>query len=186
MSDQFKSLKGQLLLDSGKLRGSCFHRAVVLVCQHDENGAFGLIINHPGPTNLGDAIVADLPAGLDEEILFLGGPVQASALSYLQGDTFIPDANVIPGLNLEHSLDDLIEAGASFSPTQKVKIFSGYSGWAPGQLDDEMARGAWLLHPATIEQVFCDDPEELWQVILKGKGWEYRLLSDAPDDISYN
>jgi putative transcriptional regulator len=186
MSDQFKSLKGQLLLDGGKLRGSWFHRAVVLVCQHDENGALGLVINRPGPTTLGEAILADLPDTLDGEILYLGGPVQASALSYLQGDTFIPDANVLPGLNLEHSLDDLIEAGESFSPTQKLKIFAGYSGWAPGQLDEEMTRGAWLIHPATPEQVFHANPDEQWQEILKSKGWEYRLLSDAPDDISNN
>ncbi|MBG88249.1 MAG: hypothetical protein CMO80_15280 [Verrucomicrobiales bacterium] len=186
MSDAFKSLKGQLLLDGGKLRGSWFHRAVVLVCQHDKNGAFGLVINRPSPTNLGAAVVADLPDLLKEEVLFLGGPVQSTALSFLQSDSFIPDANVIPGLNLEHNLDDLIEAGESFSPTQKLKIFAGYSGWAPGQLDDEMERGAWLLHPASIEHVFNEQPEDLWKKILVSKGWEYKLLSEGPDDLSWN
>lgn len=186
MSGPFKSLQGQLLLDGGKLRGSWFHRSVVLVCQHDENGAFGLVINRPSPTTLGDAVVADLPDVLETETLYMGGPVQSSALSFLQGDDFIPDANVMPGLNLEHSLDELIEAGSSFSPTQRLKIFAGYSGWAPGQLDEELERGSWLVHPATVADVFTDEPEDLWQRILRGKGWEYRLLTDAPDDLSSN
>ncbi|MBL6765185.1 MAG: YqgE/AlgH family protein [Verrucomicrobiae bacterium] len=188
MTDEFKlkSLRGQLLLDSGKLRGSWFNRAVLLICQHDAEGAFGLVLNRPSPSTLGEAIVADLPESLSEESLFIGGPVQSTALSFLRSDAFLPDANVMPGLSLEHSLEDLLELGVSYSGTMRMRVFAGYSGWAPGQLEDEMERGAWLAHPAELDQVFTDDPESLWQEILKGKGWKYRLLADAPDDLSSN
>lgn len=186
MAGKFKSLKGQLLLDGGKLAGSWFHRSVVLVCQHDPEGAFGLVLNRPSDGKLGDALVADLPDALKQHTVFVGGPVQSTALSYLLTDTFLPEANVMPGLNLDHSLDDLIELGESFSPTQKLKVFAGYSGWSPGQLDDEMRRGSWLLHPARVEHVFEAEPEKLWRDILRQKGWEYRLLADAPEDLSWN
>jgi putative transcriptional regulator len=86
MSDSKKYLKGQLLLDSGQLRGSFFQRTVVLICQHDAEGAFGLVLNRATGTNAGDMIVADLPERLKGSPLFLGGPVQPSALSFLLTD----------------------------------------------------------------------------------------------------
>src|SRR3954454_1515256 len=118
-------LKGQLLLDSGQLRGSFFGRTVVLICQHDAEGAFGLVLNRATGSNVGVMIVADLPDPLKVCPLYLGGPVQPSALSFLHTDAFIPDANVMPNLSLGHSLDTLIEIGESFSATRKVKMFAG-------------------------------------------------------------
>jgi len=186
MSEPDKFIKGQLLLDSGQLRGSFFQRTVVLICQHDAEGAFGLVLNRGTGTNAGDMIVADLPASLKACPLYLGGPVQPSALSFLLTDAFIPDANVMPNLSLSHSLDSLVEVGESFSPTQKVKMFAGYAGWSPGQLENELKRKAWLTHPASLELVFDTKPEELWQRILREKGWKYRLLSQMPEDLSLN
>jgi putative transcriptional regulator len=181
-----KYLKGQLLLDSGQLRGSFFQRTVVLICQHDAEGAFGLVLNRETGSKVGDVVVADLPETLKERPLYLGGPVQGSALSYLHSDSFIPDANVIPDLSLGHSLDGLVELGSSLSSTQKVKMFAGYAGWSPGQLEEEMERKAWLSFPATLELVFDTDPAHLWQRVLSQKGWKYRLLSQMPEDPSVN
>jgi putative transcriptional regulator len=182
--DQF--LKGQLLLDSGQLRGSFFQRTVVLICQHDAEGAFGLVLNRSTPTKVGETIVADLPDSLKACPLFLGGPVEPTALSYLHSDAFIPDANVLPNLSLGHSLDALVEIGESFSPDRKIRIFAGYAGWSPGQLEKEMQRNAWLTHPASLELVFDTPPEHLWSKILRQKGWKYRLLSEMPEDPSLN
>jgi len=181
-----QSLKGHLLLDSGQLRGSFFQRSVVLICQHDPEGAFGLVLNRAAGTNAGDMIVADLPELLRASPLFLGGPVQPSALSFLLTDSFIPDANVMPNLSLGHSLDALIELGESFSSTQRVKMFAGYAGWSPGQLEDELRRDAWLTHPASLDLIFDVSPNQLWQKILRQKGWQYRLLSQMPEDLSLN
>ena len=181
-----KSLKGQLLLDNGKLGGSFFHRTVILMCQHDDEGALGLVLNRGTEKTVGDALVAKMPAGLKEQPLFLGGPVQPQALSFLHSDSFIPEANVMPNLHLDHSLDALIETGESYSPTRQLKIFAGYAGWSAGQLDNEMQRDTWLTHPASIELVFYPKPGDLWKMILTEKGWRYRLIADQPDDLSWN
>ena len=180
-----KYLRGQLLLDSGQLQGSFFQRTVVLVCQHDGEGAFGLVLNRATGSNVGEMVVADLPGPVKEQPLFLGGPVQPSALSFLHTDAFIPDANVIANLSLGHSLDTLQEMG-EFSPTRKVKLFAGYAGWSPGQLEDEMKRKAWLTHPASLELVFDTKPEQLWKSVLQKKGWKYRLMAEMPEDLSMN
>src|SRR5438477_3482154 len=125
MSEDAKFLKGQLLLDSGQLSGSFFQRTVVLICQHDAEGAFGLVLNRSTGSSVGEMIVADLPDVLKTNPLYLGGPVQPSALSFLHTDAFIPDANVLPNLSLGHTLDALMETGESFSPTRKIKMFVG-------------------------------------------------------------
>lgn len=181
-----KSLQGQLLLDGGNLMGSFFHRTVVLICQHDRDGAFGLVLNRPAGSKMGELVEADLPEALQEHPVFLGGPVQPSAVSYLHTSQLMLDANVIPNLSLGHSLDALIEIAGSLSDTNQVRIFAGYSGWSPGQLEQEMKRKAWVTHPASIDLVFHTDPSELWRQILRQKGWEYRLLADAPEDPSTN
>ncbi|PWU19617.1 MAG: hypothetical protein C5B50_06155 [Verrucomicrobia bacterium] len=186
MAGADKFLKGRLLLDSGQLVGSFFQRTVVLVCQHDADGAFGLVLNRNTGSKVGEMIVADLPDTLKACPLYLGGPVQTSALSFLHTDSFIPDANVMPNLSLGHSLDSLVEIGESFSSTRKIKMFAGYAGWSPGQLEEEMKRKAWLTHPASLELVFDSKPEDLWQVILSKKGWKYKLISQMPEDPSLN
>ena len=99
MSETGKFLKGKLLLDGGDLSGSFFHRTVVLICEHNAEGAFGLVLNRSAGNKVGEMIVADLPDMLKESPLFLGGPVQPTALSFLHADNFIPDANVLPNLD---------------------------------------------------------------------------------------
>jgi putative transcriptional regulator len=187
MSGTEKILKGKLLLDGGDLNGSFFHRTVVLICDHSAEGAFGLVLNRSSGSKVGELIVADLPVTLKDSPLFLGGPVQPTALSFLHADNFIPDANVFPNLSLGHSLDELVEVGESFSVSKKVKMFAGYAGWSAGQLENEMKRKSWLTFPASLELVFETPPDQLWQKILKSKGgWKNKLLSQMPDDLSLN
>ena len=187
MGDKRKSLQGRLLLDSGQLSGSFFQRAVVLVCKHDSEGAFGLVLNRTVGKLVGDLIIADLPETLKNAPLYLGGPVQPGTLSYLHTDSFMPDADVMANLALGHSLDDLLEIGENFSATRKVRMFAGYAGWSPGQLDGEMKQKAWLAFPASLELVFETAPDQLWQKVLQNKGgWKNRLLAQMPEDLSWN
>lgn len=187
MADKGKYLQGQLLLDSGQLGGSFFQRTVVLICKHDVEGAFGLVLNRMVGKTVGELIIADLPEMIKSAPLYLGGPVQPGALSYLHTDSFIPEADVMPNLALGHSLDDLLELGENFSSTKKVRMFAGYAGWSPGQLESEMKRKSWLTHPASLELVFETAPEELWQKVLQSKGgWKNKLLSQMPEDLSWN
>src|SRR5258707_15592720 len=104
MSEAPKYLRGQLLLDSGQLSGSFFQRTVLLVCQHDAEGAFGLVLNRSSGNKLGEMVVADLPEQLKEQPLYLGGPVRLSPLCFFHSDTFLPLARGMPKLSLGHSL----------------------------------------------------------------------------------
>lgn len=187
MGEKGKYLQGQLLLDSGQLGGSFFQRTVVLICKHDAEGAFGLVLNRSVGKTVGELIIADLPETLKAAPLYLGGPVQPGALSYLHTDSFIPEADVLPNLALGHSLDDLLELSENFSPTRKVRMFAGYAGWSPGQLEGEMKRKSWLTFPASLDLVFETPADELWQSILRRKGgWRNKLLAQLPEDLSWN
>ncbi len=186
MAKRAKSLKGHLLLDGGSLQGSYFHRTVVLICQHDADGAFGLVLNRSAESTVGDAVSANLPTSLKDLPLFLGGPVQPNALSYLYSDPSLESGNVMPHLSVGHALDELTELGENPSLTRRLMVFAGYAGWDAGQLDDELRRNAWLTHPAHLDLLFTAKPTELWRQILMKKGWHYRLLAESPDDLSRN
>ena len=186
MPQDHSSLQGQIILDGGKLHGSFFHRSVVLICQHDTEGAFGLILNRETENKVGQVLVANLAENIKEQVLFIGGPVQPQSLSFLHSDEFLPGANVMANLNLGHSIDALMDLGDSLSGTQKLKLFAGYAGWSAGQLENEMSRRDWLVHPATLELVFHAEPDQLWKNIMKQKDMKSRLLADSPDDLSWN
>jgi putative transcriptional regulator len=187
MASQLKSLKGQLLLDSGQLGGSFFQRTVVLICKHDAEGAFGLVLNRSLGRTVGELVVADLPSVLKQAPLFLGGPVQPGALSYLYSNSSADGDEVMPNLALGHSLDELIELGESPMPLMNMRLFAGYAGWSPGQLEDEMRRKSWLSFPASLEFVFETPADQLWQKVLYRKGgWRNKLLAHMPEDLSRN
>ncbi len=187
MAAKPRFLKGYLLIDGGELHGSFFERTVVLICEHNSDGAFGLVLNRPSGNTVGELLVADLPDSIKHAPLYIGGPVQPNALSYLHTDSFMPEANVLPNLSVGHSLDTLIELSESFSQTRKIKLFAGYAGWSPGQLEGELRRKAWLTYPASIELVFDTPIEQLWQTVLRRKGgWRNRILAQWPEDLSWN
>jgi putative transcriptional regulator len=186
MAKSHKSLKGRLLLDGGKLQGSSFHRTVVLICQHDAEGALGLVLNRPTGSKVGGALPGQLSDGLKDQMLYAGGPVQPQALSYLWSDPVMPEANVIPNLSLGHSLEQLLEISGDGSLTRKVSVFAGYAGWSAGQLDEEMERESWITHTASLDWVFYPHPDQLWRKIILRKGWRYRLVAEGPDDLSSN
>ena len=187
MGAKKKTLQGQLLLDSGQLGGSFFQHSVILICKHDAEGAFGLMLNRAVGKTVGELMEADLPETLRTAPIYLGGPVQPGALSYLHTDDFMPEADVLPNLSLGHSLEELLEIGQVFSQTKKVRLFAGYAGWSPGQLEGEMKRKSWLTFPASLELVFEIPPDQLWQKILRRKGgWKNQILAQSPEDLSWN
>jgi len=169
------------------LQGSYFQRTVVLICRHDAQGAFGLVLNRTSGGLAGDAVVANLSENVRNLPLFMGGPVQPQALSYLSSDSFeVGEGNIMAQLDLDHSLDKLIELGESFSPGRRIKVFAGYAGWDAGQLEREMARKDWLTYPASLDLVFFEQPDQLWQTILHRIGPKFKLLADSPEDLSWN
>ena len=180
-------LKGRLLLDGGRLEGSYFHRTVVLLAEHNAQGAFGLVLNRPSENRLEDVFTAPLPAPLRELTLYAGGPVQPAALSYLHRPVEPSPGGVMPGLSVGHDLDELVAIGRQSLARGGLRVFAGYAGWAPGQLEEELRRGSWLVHSATVEFLLETPAGELWRRILRSRdSWEERLLADAPEDLSSN
>ena len=181
----FKSLQGQLLIDGNNLAGSFFSRTVVLLCQHNKEGAFGLVLNRSMDKTVGEMIVEDLPERIQDQDLSIGGPVQGQAMSFLHSDDYLPNANVIPNLNLEHSIDELGNRKFIFAHIPGAHLCRVLRLGA-GQLEDEMKRNSWLTHSASIEHVFAIPPEQLWREVMLEMGGVNRLMADAPDDLSWN
>ena len=179
-----ESLQGQLLIASPALLDPNFRRTVVLVTEHTEEGAAGLVLNRPSPTPVADAVPALEPLADDGDAVWLGGPVQPDAVLVL-GEFLDPDDAAIPlfgGLGFP----SLEEPEEIVPATTRRRIYAGYAGWSAGQLEDELGRDDWILEPALNDDVFTDDPEELWRDVLRRKGGVFELVSRMPEDPSVN
>ena len=177
-------LTGRLLLSNATLFDPNFRRTVVLIGHHDEDGAVGVVLNRPLGLPVDTAVppLSDLVAVGDE--LFEGGPVQ-------------PDAAVVIAEFSDPTRASLVAFGAiGFLPDEmdtedrdaivRARIFAGYSGWGPGQLEDELAEDAWLVTEATDEDVFTQEPERLWERVVRRLGPGYAMLRTMPIDPSAN
>jgi len=179
----FDSLRGQLLVASPSLRDPHFRRTVVLVCEHDEEAAMGLVLNRPLELTVHGAVNVLAHLVDDEEPVFAGGPVQTESVLAL-GDFADPAASV------EIAFATVGFVPASQDPetvaTRRVRVYAGYAGWGPGQLEAELAEEAWIVEPARVDDVFAGDRVDLWRSVLERKGGPFRLVARMPDDPSLN
>ncbi len=178
------SARGQLLIAGPGLADENFWRTVVLIVEHSDDGALGLVLNRPSETTVGEA-VSELERLLDiDDPLYVGGPVQPSALIVL-AEFDQPDAAALI------AFDDVgvLANGSQEDPeigVRRGRAFVGHAGWGPGQLDDEVERGDWILEPAQREDAFTATPRELWEAVLTRKGGSYALVARMPPDPSVN
>jgi putative transcriptional regulator len=178
------STRGQLLIAGPGLVDTNFFRTVVLVIEHSDEGALGLVLNRPSQTTVGEA-VAELDQLLDlDDPLFIGGPVQPSALIVLAEFEDATDAALI-------AFDDIGVLATSASVheppgVRRSRAFVGHAGWGPGQLDSELERDDWILEPAVREDAFAEHPGQLWETVLIRKGGSYKLVARMPTDPSVN
>ncbi len=158
------SLEGQFLVASRELLDPNFARSVVLMIQHSEEGAMGLVINRPTKTTLAEAWtqVSEEPCPT-RGLIYLGGPCKGPLMA-LHGDSDQGEIELVAGLHFSAD-PDKIEAliGKAEDPS---RFFIGFAGWGPGQLEAEMSQDSWLVVPATPEQVF-DAPHDLWHKIMR-------------------
>lgn len=179
-----ESLQGQLLISSGGLYDPNFRHTVVLVGEHGTEGALGVVLNRALDATVKEAVPplgALVPEG---EPLFQGGPVQPTS-PVLLAEFTDPD---LADLTVFGSVGFLMgEVSTDVKPgILRARVYAGYSGWGPGQLEAEMDEGSWILEPAEEDDVFTEEPELLWHQVLKRKGPEYRRLSKMPYDPSMN
>jgi len=179
------SLKGQLLIAGATLPDPNFARTVVLVCEHSAEGALGLVLNRPGDLVVGESApeLADLIG--EETVIDSGGPVQTDALLVLAEfeDPEQAGIQVVENVGLVgdgSEIEDLIEE------TRRARVFAGYAGWGPGQLDAELEREDWFVAPAGIDDIFNPDADELWARVLARKGAHFALVARMPIDPSVN
>jgi len=174
------SLAPGLLLAMPQLIDPNFTRAVVLMIEHGENGSFGLVINQPSPIKAAE-LLASLEMswqGEQEAVVWSGGPVSPTTGWVLHEPLDGMDATpglgssgtvrIAPGLDLSTSPEKLRVIAAV--PPRRVRLLLGYSGWAPGQLAAEMARGSWLHADADPALIFETPPEEIWDRAMKSLG----------------
>jgi putative transcriptional regulator len=178
------STRGHLLIAGPGLVDPNFWRTVVLIVEHSDDGALGLVLNRPSDTTVGET-VSELEALLDiDDPLYVGGPVQPSALIVLAEFERPDDAALI-------AFEDIgvLANGTQEDPdlgVRRGRAFVGHSGWGPGQLDEEVERGDWILEPAKREDAFTINPLLLWEAVLTRKGGSYALVARMPPDPSVN
>jgi putative transcriptional regulator len=171
-------MRGHLLIAAPSLF-DYFRRAVVLVLEHTPDGAMGLVLGRGTETAVADAVPALAELAADDDVVYLGGPVSPESVVAL-GDFEDPEE---AGTLVVGSLGTLDPDGANDS-LRRLRVFAGYAGWAPGQLDDELEKDAWIVQPADPEDPFL--PGDIWSRALGRKGGRYRLMATMPADPSLN
>jgi putative transcriptional regulator len=173
-----KSLRGHLLIAAPSLF-DYFRRTVVLVLEHNEEGAMGVVLNRPSETTVAEAV--DALGGLadSDELVRLGGPVSPESVVAL-GDFEDLDEAASPVVgNL-----GLLDPDAPDPALRRLRVYAGYAGWAPGQLDGELDDSAWIVASLDPDDPFKDG--DLWADALQRKGGAYSLLATMPADPSLN
>jgi putative transcriptional regulator len=174
------SLQGQLLISSPLLHDPNFRRTVVLMTHHDDEGAMGLVLSRPSEIRVAEAVpeLADLPG---DELVYVGGPVQPEAVVVLvehEAEPELPIIGNIAFMQADTELDEL--------DTVRARVFAGYSGWGPGQLEGELEVSSWIVVPAEPDDAFAPDPDELWRTVLHRKGGKFALIATMPYDPKLN
>lgn len=178
------SLRGQLLISSGGLFDPNFRHTVVLVGEHNADGALGVVLNRVLDLTVAEALPALASFVSDQEPLYQGGPVQPESAVLLADlvDVALADIPIFDTigflvgelpLDIEHSV-------------RQARVYAGYSGWGAGQLEAEMEAGSWLVDPARKEDVFTEQPDLLWSRVVRRLGPAYERMSRMPYDPSMN
>jgi putative transcriptional regulator len=179
------STRGHLLIAGPRLNDPNFWRTVVLVVEHSEAGALGLVLNRPSESTVGEA-VPQLSELVDASAdVLIGGPVGTSAVIVLAEFEDPTAAALIAFGNV-----GVLGGGDDSDPREigvgAARVFAGHAGWGPGQLDSELERGDWILEPARRGDAFTEQPGALWSEVLTRKGGSYALVARMPVDPSLN
>jgi putative transcriptional regulator len=178
------SLRGHLLVASPSLLDPNFRRTVVLVTEHTDEGAAGLVLNRPSPVEVSTVVPQLEPVVDDGDQVWVGGPVQPQAVLVL-GEFLDPDEAAVP-LFGSLGFPSLCEPEEIVPATTRRRVFAGYAGWGAGQLEAEVADEDWILEEALSDDAFTEEPGDLWSDVLRRKGGVYELVARMPEDPRVN
>jgi putative transcriptional regulator len=179
------TLKGRLLVATPALFDPNFRRTVVLVGEHGEEGAMGLVLNRPSEVTVGEAVPPLAALAGPEARVHVGGPVQPEAVLVLAEfvDPSAAATIVVGDVGFASSEDDLEDMAHA---VRRARVFAGYSGWGPGQLESELEEESWLVEPAEGVDLFPEPGDDLFGSVLRRKGGTYRVIALMPEDPSAN
>jgi putative transcriptional regulator len=170
------------LVAARELNDPNFRQTVVLVTHPEEGGPWGVIINRPLRQRLSEIFTDQEKLKGRKEVLYFGGPVQRDGLVFLVRSLSPPPRSValLRDVYFTGDTDWIDEQLKRPEPTRGLRVYAGYSGWAPGQLQGEIARGGWHVHPADAETVFDRDPSRIWpELIERATTKQVRYLSEG-------
>jgi putative transcriptional regulator len=179
--------KGTFLIATPDIETGFFFRGVILICEHNASGSFGLLINKSLDLELPEEVM-NINQLVNPRIgIRAGGPVQTNQMMLLHSSSQIEQQTlkICEGVYLGGDLQFLQEA-ITDPNGPNINLCFGYAGWGMGQLEREFLDGHWFLHPATSEHIFHIPPEKLWQQLLREMGGKYATLSMIPEDLSLN
>lgn len=178
---------GKVLISEPFLPDPNFSRSVVLISEYSkEEGAFGFVINKPTEVPVKDLLDA-FPSG--DFQFHNGGPVQQNNLFFLHtlGEGIPNSREIMPGIYWSGDLDEALAHIRSGALDENgIKFFTGYSGWSPGQLEDELKERSWIISKLSAEDVMQMPSEALWKKSLKNLGTKYSIMADFPEDPMMN
>ena len=175
------TLAPSLLLSMPQLDDPNFSRSVVLLCQHDTDGAFGLVLNRPVTTTARIVPQDDPDAATEQEVeVWIGGPVEPERSWILIHDSSLDDraVRVCEGVYLSTSAR-VLQSVIAAPDQSRARLIAGYAGWGPGQLDEELAQSAWLIGDVHIDLVFDADPSTMWDTAIRRLGADPSALQPS-------
>lgn len=180
--------KGVFLVASPGLRDPNFRQSVVLLCEHGPEGALGVVVNRPTGMLLSEALPQVPVLEGQQHVLFSGGPVQPNQVLILYRLTQEPTEThrVFDGVYLGGDMGMFERVLAAPGRPAAFRAYVGYSGWGPGQLENEMKTGSWITLPADPVAVFDKDPARVWPDILRSLGGPYEIYAEMPPDPNVN
>ncbi|MDH5485073.1 MAG: YqgE/AlgH family protein [Gammaproteobacteria bacterium] len=182
MTKQTSCLNNHFLIAMPNLKDGNFSRSVTYICEHDENGAMGITINRPSDIILDEVFqqlgIKTLNPEIGQETVYLGGPVHPDRgfLLHTPNGSWQSSLRVTDTISVTTSRD-ILEAIANDESPDQLLITVGYAGWAPGQLEYELAENVWLNCPATEEIIFNTPAEKRWDAAARLLGIDLQLLS---------
>ncbi|HSI90692.1 MAG TPA: YqgE/AlgH family protein [Adhaeribacter sp.] len=177
---------GSIIISEPYLGDPNFERTVILICRHDEEGSFGLVLNRRSNLKLSD-VLDYFDHGFEME-LGIGGPLQHNTLHYIHNRPDFPASiklfdDLYWGGDYEHIKTELEQGRIN---PDEIRFFLGYSGWVPGQLEEEISKNVWIVNNNAGKKLFTLNADTLWRQILKDMGGKYKILSNYPIDPSLN